>query len=95
MDKRVWEADEWVTVSLEGPRYGSGGVVLADTVQVNMLRKVFRLPPMGPPQLIDGKGLLARAAERRPENFHDLDPQAQWDVDKRLGILDWDGDPKK
>ena len=28
----------------------------------------------------------------RPRNFFDLSPQEQWDIDKRLGILDWVGD---
>jgi len=27
----------------------------------------------------------------RPYNFFDLDPQTQWDIDKSLGILDWEG----
>lgn len=38
---------------------------------------------------------MARAAEQRPENFKELDPQTQWDIDKALGILDWDGSPEK
>lgn len=27
----------------------------------------------------------------RPENFESLSPREQWDVDRDLGILDWDG----
>lgn len=27
----------------------------------------------------------------RPADFFKLTPTQQWDVDKRLGILDWDG----
>jgi hypothetical protein len=27
----------------------------------------------------------------RPINFGELDAQKRWDIDKRLGILDWDG----
>lgn len=31
------------------------------------------------------------AALRRPKNFFMLTPREQWDIDKRLGILDWEG----
>lgn len=31
-------------------------------------------------------------AMQRPSNFHELSSQERWDIDKRLGILDWDGD---
>lgn len=54
------------------------------------IRRIGRRPP-----LINGKGPMARAAEQRPENFKELDPQTQWDIDKALGILDWDGSPEK
>jgi hypothetical protein len=27
----------------------------------------------------------------RSENYWQMSPQDQWDEDKRLGILDWDG----
>ncbi len=27
----------------------------------------------------------------RPHNYFELDPQKQWDIDKSLGILDWEG----
>lgn len=30
-------------------------------------------------------------AKGRSEGYHDMDARAQWDEDKRLGILDWDG----
>lgn len=30
-------------------------------------------------------------ANQRPENFNSLSPAEQWEIDKRLGILDWDG----
>ena len=30
-------------------------------------------------------------AKGRSENYYSLSPDAQWDEDKRLGILDWDG----
>jgi len=29
---------------------------------------------------------------QRPKNFFQLSPQEQWDIDKRLGILDWRGE---
>jgi len=37
-------------------------------------------------------GPHAQAATRRPANYCELSPQSQWDVDKGLGILDWDGE---
>lgn len=37
-------------------------------------------------------GPQAQAATRRPSNYAELSAQSQWDVDKRLGILDWDGE---
>jgi hypothetical protein len=30
-------------------------------------------------------------AKQRPDDFEELSPQEQWEIDKRLGILDWDG----
>jgi hypothetical protein len=27
----------------------------------------------------------------RPENFHHLSKREQWEIDEKLGILDWDG----
>jgi len=33
----------------------------------------------------------ARQAKRRPINYCELSPEAQWAIDKQLGILDWDG----
>jgi hypothetical protein len=35
---------------------------------------------------------LFEASFQRPRNFFDLSPREQWDIDKRLGILDWDGE---
>ena len=29
---------------------------------------------------------------QRPKNFFDLSPEEQWAIDKKLGILDWNGD---
>ena len=37
---------------------------------------------------------LSYEAERalmRPHNFDKLPPEEQWEIDKELGILDWDG----
>ena len=31
------------------------------------------------------------AALRRPKNFFSLTAREQWAIDKRLGILDWEG----
>lgn len=33
----------------------------------------------------------AQQASRRPPNYWDLSPQEQWEIDKDLGILDWEG----
>jgi hypothetical protein len=30
-------------------------------------------------------------AKLRPANYLELEPREQWEIDKRLGILDWDG----
>jgi hypothetical protein len=40
-------------------------------------------------------GPVSSAASKRPLNFRKLDGRSQWAIDKRLGILDWDGDPEK
>jgi hypothetical protein len=42
--------------------------------------------PTGPQAII--------AATQRPKNYNKLTPEDQWAVDKALGILDWDGDPR-
>lgn len=31
-------------------------------------------------------------AKQRPANYDKLSPGEQWDIDKSLGILDWNGD---
>jgi hypothetical protein len=28
---------------------------------------------------------------KRPKNYFSLNPQQQWDIDRELGILDWEG----
>lgn len=33
----------------------------------------------------------ARRAKGRPDNYEDLPARDQWEIDKQLGILDWDG----
>lgn len=40
------------------------------------------------------KGPMATVAERRPANFRQLGEAEQWETDKALGILDWDGSPE-
>jgi hypothetical protein len=30
-------------------------------------------------------------AKSRPANYLELEPREQWEIDKQLGILDWDG----
>lgn len=39
--------------------------------------------PLGP--------LAQIAADKRPPQYSELSPQSQWDVDKKLGLLDWGG----
>lgn len=36
-------------------------------------------------------GDLFEQAMKRPSNYHKLSSQDQWEIDKRLGILDWNG----
>jgi hypothetical protein len=33
----------------------------------------------------------AQRAKQRPINYCELPPERQWEIDKSLGILDWDG----
>jgi hypothetical protein len=40
------------------------------------------------------KGPMATAAEGRPANFNELTEEQRWEIDKRLGILDWDESPE-
>jgi hypothetical protein len=35
--------------------------------------------------------LEAQQAKKRSPNYKQMTPQEQWEEDKRLGILDWDG----
>lgn len=34
---------------------------------------------------------MAEAAKKRSPNYFDMSAEEQWEEDKRLGILDWDG----
>lgn len=36
-------------------------------------------------------GPQAQRASCRPSDYAELSPQVQWDIDKSLSILDWDG----
>jgi hypothetical protein len=33
-----------------------------------------------------------KQATKRPANYEKLSPREQWEIDKELGILDWDGE---
>jgi hypothetical protein len=45
-------------------------------------------------RIFHGKlGPQALKAQRRPHNFSTLSPAARWALDRRLGILDWTGQP--
>lgn len=51
------------------------------------------LPKTVTATIIDGS--QAARARLRPANYPDLEPREQWEIDKQLGILDWDGSPDK
>lgn len=34
---------------------------------------------------------MFEASFQRPRNYFELDPRVQWQIDKQLGILDWEG----
>lgn len=34
---------------------------------------------------------MKERAKQRSDNYDDLSPEQQWEEDKELGILDWDG----
>jgi hypothetical protein len=34
-------------------------------------------------------------AMKRPSDYFKLSPSTQWEIDKRLGILDWDPTPEE
>ena len=36
-----------------------------------------------------------KQALKRPKNYNKLTSREQWDIDKRLGILDWDPTEKE
>lgn len=42
----------------------------------------------GRPCLVQSPATLAK---NRPGNYEQLSPREQWEIDKELGILDWDG----
>jgi hypothetical protein len=49
---------------------------------------------INPPRPSNGNEFPASMWERerlRPPNFESLTSREQWEIDKRLGILDWDG----
>jgi len=35
---------------------------------------------------------MAMQAKKRPSNYEKLSAEDQWEIDKRLGILDWNGE---
>ena len=35
---------------------------------------------------------MAKEAEKRPKNYEELPAREQWEIDKSLGILDWNGE---
>jgi hypothetical protein len=39
---------------------------------------------------LDNRDMFERSFDR-PKDFFKLIPEEQWAIDKRLGILDWDG----
>jgi hypothetical protein len=61
---------------------------------IKMRRAGFREPSVKV-ELVDRKGPLAKKAAQRPSNYGELAAGTQWEIDKSLGILDWDGDQDK
>jgi hypothetical protein len=39
-------------------------------------------------------GPMMLASQNRPRNYNKLSGEQQREIDKSLGILDWDGDPR-
>ncbi len=37
------------------------------------------------------RAILFEKSFERPRNYFDLSEEAQWEIDKGLGLLDWDG----
>ena len=53
-----------------------------------------KLPDTCRHRYFDGElGEMCRAAQKRPRNFLRFSEQEQWEIDKNLGVLDWDGEP--
>lgn len=59
-----------------------------DFLRIGMLEK-----PIHPRPTSITLGPMAKKSVGRPYNFNDLSPHDQWEIDKELGILDWDGNP--
>lgn len=53
----------------------------AADIKNNHVKKVKAKPALTP----------AEEAKGRTPDYHSLSPREQWDQDKSLGILDWDG----
>lgn len=69
-----------------GPALLSSSEVRRTFIEV-LLEGEFQLTRIKNP---NGKDAAERA-KLRPANFADLTPDEQWQIDKDLGILDWDG----
>lgn len=72
--------------------------VAQDLVAKGLVTQVVNRPDVGDAEAYEAtdEGVralspLARKALCRPRNFEDLSPREQWDIDKGLGVLDWDG----
>ena len=81
---------DWFVAVADDPKTEDGRTIEGPFVRCP---DCIRLEPYPASQMM--KGPQATAAERRPTNFGALSAQEQWDIDKRLGILDWDGSPEK
>ena len=58
------------------------------------LTEAKELPDTCRHKYFDGElGPLCLQSQKRPEDFMKLAPESQWEIDKRLGILDWSGEP--
>ena len=57
------------------------------------LEEARTLPLYGEVALVPvKKPTQAQQAARRPSNYNQLSAREQWNIDKRLRLLDWDGE---
>lgn len=68
------------------------GKELKDNHYVVQLRDVIRNDLRVAEKPVPRGGHMFEQSFKRPSHYFLLTPEAQWEIDKRLGILDWEGD---